>query len=203
MNLKVLKAAEKKFLKEYPGGFNDEKMEKIRKKHKVDSVVSFAQEQFEKKNFAYPNRIVEDLAKLMTKASVVAVFEKMAFKNMLKAMTNKDKEELSYAVSELLHGMQKEGFELLVAFLKRKKMAKWTIITTILSYYSPKKEVFVKPTTTKLIIQKLDLDLEYKPTPTWEFYKKYRTYINKMKKEVDKSLSPNSPAFSGFLMMSL
>ena len=60
----------------------------------------------------------------------------------------------------------------------------------------------MKPTTTKGIISHFEIEgLEYNPTPTYAFYKKYRSLINKMKKEVDVSLSPSNAAFCGFLMM--
>jgi hypothetical protein len=54
-----------------------------------------------------------------------------------------------------------------------------------------------------LILKELEIDLIYHPTPTWSFYKDYRKTINDSKKGVSPSLSPNNPAYCGFLMMSL
>ena len=76
-------------------------------------------------------------------------------------------------------------------------------MTVIQAYYRPDKEVFIKPTTTKLVIEGLGLGLNYDPTPSWDFYQAYREQITAMKKQVNSSLSPNNPAFCGFLMMSL
>jgi len=46
-------------------------------------------------------------------------------------------------------------------------------------------------------------DPVYSPTPSWDFYRKYRKLMNDAKKEVDRSLSPSNAAFSGFLMMTV
>jgi hypothetical protein len=73
-----------------------------------------------------------------------------------------------------------------------------------LFYFNPQKEVFIKPTVTKEIISFFEIkDLVYKPTPTWEFYKKYRDIIYSMKSTVNESISSNNAAFTGFIMMSL
>jgi hypothetical protein len=61
----------------------------------------------------------------------------------------------------------------------------------------------VKPTTAKNIVQKLELDLDYKPRPSWEFYDGYRKAILEMKSLVSPSLAPNNAALTGFLMMTL
>ncbi|MFT5692431.1 MAG: hypothetical protein ACI92E_001765, partial [Oceanicoccus sp.] len=96
------------------------------------------------------------------------------------------------------------GFEAMVDLLKTAKLAKWSLVTIIPAYYAPNKEVFVKPTTAKNILNYFEItDPVYKPAPTWDFYKKYRTLINEAKTKVDKSLSPSNAAFSGFLMMTV
>ena len=84
------------------------------------------------------------------------------------------------------------------------KMAKWSLISICPVYYSPQDEVFVKPTTAKKAIAHFELqNLHYRPQPSWEFYTTFRATINEMKTKVDSSLSPNSAAFTGFLMMSM
>ena len=108
------------------------------------------------------------------------------------------------ALIEFLHGEQYAGFEALVELLLTEKIAKWSLLTIIPTYYAPTKEVFVKPTTAKGVIRYFEVEnLAYKPAATWRFYKGYRSLINKTKKKVDKKLSPSNAAFSGFLMMSM
>lgn len=113
-----------------------------------------------------------------------------------------DKRLLVEAVKELMHGDEEKGFNQLTTLLKPYKLAKWTLVSVFLAYYRPTYDVFLKPTTVKGVINTFELEgLKYSPTPTYEFYVKYRDAINEMKTKVDGSLSPNNPAFSGFLMM--
>ncbi len=91
----------------------------------------------------------------------------------------------------------------MVSELAKHKLAKWTLATVVQSYYRPDKDVYIKPNTTKLIIEKLELDLTYKPAPTWEFYSKFRKYVISMRAETSDVAAPNNSAFCGFLMMSL
>jgi hypothetical protein len=92
----------------------------------------------------------------------------------------------------------------MVDILKTGKLAKWSLVSIIPAYYKPTREVFVKPTTAKGILKFFDIkDPVYHPTPSWDFYRKYRQLINDGKKEVSKSLSPSNAAFSGFLMMTV
>ncbi len=203
MNLDVLHKAEESFFAQYPGGFNNPEMIAIGKKHKMEQMKKLATESFAKSNFTDPMTIVENTIKLVSRSSMVSVFEKPRFRDYVKSLRREEKEALAHALHELLHGTQEDGFALLQGILAREKLAKWTLMTVVPAYYRPQREVFIKPTTAKLVIDKLGLDLVYKPTPSWAFYKGYRKAINEMKTKVDKSLSPSNPAFSGFLMMSL
>lgn len=203
MDLNALKKAEQKFLKKYPGGFANPEMLAIGKKHKMEKLEVFAKDSFAKTKFSNPNLIVDQIAKLASQSTLISVFEKPKFRDMIKGILPEEKASLSQVVYELLHGQKKLGFESWVDELKKHKLAKWPLATFIQAYYSPRKEVFVKPTTAKLIIESLKLDLVYKPSPTWDFYSKFRKIIQEAKNYVDQSLSPNNPAFCGFLMMSL
>jgi hypothetical protein len=88
--------------------------------------------------------------------------------------------------------------------LTHHRLAKWSLISAIPFYFSPKKEAFVKPTTAKGIISHLEIeDLHYKPTPSWQFYQGYRKVLDEVKREVHPSLSTNYATLSGFLMVSM
>ncbi len=203
MNRAALKQAEKAFLKEYPGGFNHPDMVAIGKKHKMDKHGAFAKEHFAKKRFDDPATVVADMATLVSRSSLVSMFEKPKFKAMVAQLRTKEKDSLAASLYDLLHGKQKAGFEALVDELDRRSLAKWTLVTVVPAYLRPTKEVFVKPSTAKLIVDALDLDMTYQATPTWAFYRDFRKAINAMKSEVSQDLSPNNPAFCGFLMTSL
>jgi len=43
----------------------------------------------------------------------------------------------------------------------------------------------------------------YKPKPSFEFYESYTQALDKMKANVDKSLSEDNAAFTGFLRISI
>jgi hypothetical protein len=203
VNLQKLKQAEQEFLMKYPGGFNHPSFEAIAKKHKVDQMTAFTHESFSKAKFNKPNEIVENMVKVVSRSSMVSLFEKPKFRDMVKDANQDERQALCDGLKRLLHGSQKKGFESILEVLRRYKLAKWSLISIIPAYYKPQDEVFVKPTTAKGVIEHFELEgLVYKPQPSWEFYSAYREQILNMREKVDSCLSPNTPAFSGFLMMS-
>lgn len=163
-----------------------------------------AQESFKSEKFEDPDAIVDSMCKIVSQSSLVSLFEKPKFKDIVKAMNNDEKEHLSYGLKEFLHGDQELGFKLMSGLLKEYKLAKWPLLTVCPVYFRPGVEVFIKPTTTKGVIDYFELEgLKYSPNPTFEFYRAYREQINRMKKEVDPSLQFDNAAFCGFLMMSI
>jgi hypothetical protein len=204
MNIAKLKEAEEKFLMQYPGGFSNPRMLEIAKKHKLEKMKKLVQDSFEIEQFEDPNKIVDSMSKVVSQSSMVSIFEKPKFRDLVKAMSDNEKELLSLGLKEFLHGDQKFGFEMMFGVLNEYKLAKWTLITACLVYYRPDFEVFIKPTTVKGVIEYFELEgLKYCPTPSYQFYKSYREQINRMKKEVSALLQNDNGAFCGFLMMSL
>jgi len=204
MNKIKLKDAEARFLAEYPEGFSDPRMLEIAKKHKVEQMNKLAQESFAIQEFKNPSKIVESMAKVVSRSSLVSVFEKPKFRDLTKALNSDEKERLSQGLKEFLHGNQGFGFDLMCDLLNEYKLAKWTLLTVCPIYYRPDTEVYVKPNTTKWIITHFELDgVKYNPKPTYEFYRAYRDQINRMKAETAASLQVSNAAFTGFLMMSM
>ncbi|MEZ5357245.1 MAG: hypothetical protein R3F48_00350 [Candidatus Zixiibacteriota bacterium] len=203
MNIKRLRQAEKEFLNRYPGGFEHPEMLELAKKHKKDKLTNLARDYFAKKNFSDPHEIVASMVKLVAQSTMVSLFEKPKFRDMATSLTPREKEIFSRALKDLLYGKEQKGFEALLSELANRKMAKWTLMTVFKYYFRPEVEVFVKPSTAKLVISSLELDLVYKPRPSWEFYAAYRDIINDIKSKVDITLSPSNAAFCGFLMMAL
>jgi hypothetical protein len=204
MNLKKLKQAEAAFFDRYPGGFENPEMIEIRKKHKLDKMIELSQSSFAKRNFKLPELIVENMIKVVTRSSLISVFEKPKFRDFVRLLPPNHKKILAQGLGELLHGKEQLGFETVLEVLQPGKLAKWSLMTICQAYYRPQIEVFIKPTTVKGIIEYFEIqNLQYKPTPTWAFYDEYRALINEMKTQVDASLSPYNVAFSGFLMRSM
>ena len=204
MNIGKLRYLEHRFLTIYPEGFNTEEMVKIRKKHGLDKQTKYIHEVCSKENFKYGISIFDDVMKIVSRSSLVSVFEKMRFRDLMKELDLEEKRQLLDAVYENLHGNERYGFETMVNVLERYKLAKWPIITIFQTYYHPKKSVFMKPTVVKKIIKFLELEgVVYTVRPNYDLYIEFKKQINQMKKLVDKSLSPNNPAFTGFLMITI
>lgn len=203
MNTQKLKIAEARFMQRYPGGFNHPDMQAIGKKHRVDKMVALAQEEFAKSRFKNPETVAEAMVKIVSRSSLVSMFEKPRFRDSVRIMSNSEKELLTTGLEEFLHGKRQAGFELMTEALAQWKLAKWSLLTVIPNYYRPTDEVFVKPTTAKGVIEYFELKgMEYSPRPSWDFYQSFRDAILKMKTSVDPSLAPSNAAFLGFLMMS-
>jgi len=204
MNREKLREAEASFLQLYPLGFSDPAMQAIRKKHNVNKLVEFAQQNLTRANCNRSNFIAETLLKIVSRSSMVSRFEKPRFRDFLGALPSPEKKALAYAVEQRLFGRKQKGFEEILGMLIDHKIARWSVISAVPFYFSPRREVFVKPTTTKGILAALEVEhLHYHPTPSWEFYKGYQRLLADIKKQVSPSLSPTNAALSGFLMMSL
>jgi len=195
--------AEEIFLMHYPG-FQNPEILATAKKHKVGKLIDLTRESLSQDSFKDPIVATEGVQKIIARSSMVSVFEKAKFRDMVKEMSNEEKKELSEGMYELLHGNQEQGFNRLVAFLQNYKMAKWTILTACLFYSNPSVEVFIKPTTTKGVIKYFELEgVEYRPLPYYEFYMEYRKQINEMKEETHELLRVDNAGFCGFLMMAM
>ena len=204
MNIAKLKAAEGRFIERYPGGFSNPQMLEIAKKHKVEKMKKMAQDSFAVSQFESAGRIVDSMIKIVSQSTLVSVFEKPKFRDLVRVMSDNEKEHLSRGLKEFLHGDQSLGFGLMAGLLEEYKIAKWPLLTVYPIFYRPSEEVFVKPTTAKGIIEHFELTgLKYNARPTFEFYRAYREQIMLMKQEVDDSLRVDNAAFCGFLMMSL
>ena len=204
MNLDKLKEVESAFLMRYPLGFDDPGLVPIRKKHNVDKLISLAQTNLTQLNCHQPQFVAKTLVDIVSRSSMVSRFEKPAFRDFINSLDSYEKETLAFAVEQRLYGNRPKGFDLIVGLLTPYKLAKWPILSAMPFYFSPQREAFVKPTTAKNIIEFLEVkDLVYSPTPSWAFYTGYRKLVVEIKKQVHSSLSPNSAALTGFLMISI
>jgi len=202
MNLEKLRFAQEKFFMHYPGGFQNPDLLELAKKYKARKMTDFTNDFLSPDAFEKPLAAVETIQKIVAASSMVSVFEKLKFRDTVNDMKDDEKKQLSAGMKELLYGDQEKGFNRMVDFLQKYKLAKWTIITVCLLYSNPSVEVFVKPTTAKGVIKFFELEgIEYKPQPSYEFYKEYRRQINIMKKDMDESLRLNNAGFCVFLIM--
>ncbi|WP_345986562.1 hypothetical protein WCX49_05410 [Sulfurimonas sp. HSL-1656] len=204
MNLDKLRTAEAEFFALYPKGFADEALLPIVRRHHTAALGETVRELFAEGAFGHSEVICENFAKIVSKSSLISLFEKPKVRDMVKQMSPEQKDMLSIALYELLHGSRKEGFEGMVEVLAFYKLAKWPIVTLIPYYYARDRAFFIKPTTTKNIISFFEIEgVEYKPRPSYDFYRGYTKMLKQMKAEVDPSLGRDNGAFTGFLMMAM
>ena len=204
MNIEKLQIIEEHFFEMYPKGFEDEGLAQIVKRHNVAKLTEFAQEVFAKEKFANPHQIVEDMTKVVSRSSLISLFEKPKFRDAVKAMSVERKELLSIGLEEMLHGSFKNGFNIMLDILTEEKLAKWSLISVIPYYFAPKKHIFIKPTTTKNVLKYFNIDeILYKPRPSYTFYRDYKKLLAGFKKEVNKKLVNDNAKFTGFLMMGM
>jgi len=202
MNIRKLREAEALFLLQYPGGFGSEELRQVVRRHNVGRLIEFAQTALAPERFARRAQVLDDIVKIVSRSSMVSLFEKPRFRAFVEGLSRDDRARMAQAFERLLHGDQERGFTDLVDLLAEAGLAKWSLVTVCPFYYRPEREVFVKPTTTKNVIRQYELEgLVYKPRPTWSFYAGYRDAIARMKAAVDPALAPNNAAFTGFLMM--
>ncbi|MCB1645371.1 MAG: hypothetical protein KDI36_07955 [Pseudomonadales bacterium] len=204
MNLEKLRQAEADFLSQYPGGFSHPDIQAIGKKHNVTRMTEQTQTLLSKDAFKQTGPVLDSLIKIVSRSSMVSLFEKPKFRDYINGLDRDEREALAMGFQLMLHGKQEKGFDMVLDILARGKIAKWSLMTITPLYMRPAQEVFVKPTTAKNVIRYLELEnLEYKPRPSWAFYEEFRRQILDMKQRVDPSLSPSNAAFTGFLMMTI
>lgn len=204
MNLEKLKIIEEQFFETYPKGFEDEALVTLMKRHNVAKLTLFTQEVFTKEKFVNPQQIVEDMTKVVSRSTLISLFEKPRFRDAVNAMSSERKDMLSIGLYEMLHGSFKKGFNIMLDIFIEEKQAKWSLISVIPYYFAPKKHFFIKPTTTKNILKYFEVeDIVYKPRPSYAFYRDYTKLLKTFKKEVDKKLGDNNAKFTGFLMMGM
>ncbi len=181
------------FLNRFPDGLDDVEFVGLGKKHKPDNVIKAVNTELSKENLQKlinkkdSKTICEISLKLLRRASVLSVFEKVAFSNFLSH--EEIQKDFSNYLYDFMYNFNKENFEKFTLLLARYRMekntncAKWTIVTFFIAYLDQEKFVFVKPTTTKAIAKALDVDIEYSSYPTFETYEKVYNMIYDFRKE--------------------
>ncbi|MGA1676567.1 MAG: hypothetical protein ACO377_09075 [Pseudomonadales bacterium] len=196
--------AEFLFLREYPDAFASPVLADIGKRHPIDRLAVQAQEQLALPRFRRPGLVLDAVVKLVTRSSMVSLFEKPRFRDLVNGLPRDDRARLAEGFRQRLHGDAAQGFDLIADVLSEHRLAKWSLVSVVPFYMAPTRELFIKPTTTKGILQLLaPAGLTYRSQPTWAFYLGYREFIDRCKDKVDPRLSVNNAAFTGFLMMML
>ena len=204
MNLEKLEEAEANFFAFYPKGFEDEGLLPIIKRHNTEKIGKSVEELFAPERFQNGDEIGESFAKIVSKSTLISLFEKPRVRDMIKNMSMDQRDMFAIALKELIHGKKERGFEMIVEVLAMYGLAKWSIVTLIPYYYDREKNFFIKPTTTKDIIKFFEIGgIIYKPRPTYEFYERYTRVLSEMRSHVSPLIGNDNAGFTGFLMMAM
>jgi len=204
MNLQKLKEAEANFFAFYPKGFEDEGLLPIIKRHNTEGIGKSVRELFAPERFRNADEICESFAKIVSKSTLISLFEKPKVRDMVKNMSMDQRDMLSIALYEILHGKREKGFEMIVEVLALYGLARWSIVTLIPYYYDRENNFFIKPNTTKDIIKFFEIGgIIYKPRPTYEFYSRYTQILSQMREHVSPLIGADNAGFTGFLMMTM
>lgn len=84
MNLNKLKEAEANFFTFYPKGFEDEGLLPIIKRHNTEGIGKSVRELFAPERFRNPDEICGSFAKIVSKSTLVSLFEKPKVRDMVK-----------------------------------------------------------------------------------------------------------------------
>ena len=95
MNLKKLREAESLFLLQYPDGFADEGLKDISKRHNVGKLSEFASEALKKSAFNNQGRVLDDIVRIVSRSSMVSMFEKPKFRDYVNGLSRNDREFLA------------------------------------------------------------------------------------------------------------
>ncbi len=188
MDLQII---DMKFLELFPLGLEDENWKDLGKKHNPTKVMTLINEDLSQSilkellNRKDYNKICEISLKIIKKASVVSVFEKVAMQNFFNYSDTKV--EFSHALYNFLYNFNENSFSAFVDVLakhkedKKANVAKWPIVSVFKAYQNPDKYVFVKPNTIKATAKFLEFDIAYKSYPTFKTFKNIEKMITSYK----------------------
>jgi hypothetical protein len=180
----------------------DEALQPTVKKHKTAKIGDEVRERFGESSFGQSEVVCANFAKIVSKSTMVSLFEKPKVRDAVKAFNMEQFDTLSIALYEVLHGGKQEGFESMVEVLAPLKLAKWSLVTLIPYYYDREHNYFIKPTTTKEIIKFFEMDdVQFKPRPSYAFYEAYTKHLDAIRTHLDFDYGNDNAAFTGMLMM--
>ena len=129
MNLKKLQQAERAFFTRYPGGFEDEELKHIGKRHNVGKLTEFAHQHLTEKAFKQQATVLDSITKIASRSSMLSMFEKPRFRDYVNGLSRSDRTVLADGFNQLLHGNQQRGFETVGDILLDGQLAKWSLMT--------------------------------------------------------------------------
>jgi hypothetical protein len=175
-------ACRKKFLRYFPGGFEDKTYLDWERDYKWEAHERWEQAlgRAEFRRLLRAGEFAEVAARAVrveqkTRHSMIFSFEKMALRDAVK--TEEGARAFAEGLYELLHGGGKlerrfDAWVETVAALPRRqtRVLTWPMVTVWGFLAQPLTHIFLKPTVTRAAAAKYGFDFEYRSSPNWETY---------------------------------
>ncbi|MDH6603602.1 hypothetical protein OKW23_000742 [Bacilli bacterium PM5-9] len=181
------------FLLKYPNGLNDQAFIDLSKKHKSSyKILEIVKNEIDLESFVledtyHINKNISLIIKIVTRSSMISVFEKVAFKHYLE-----DSKIHSIFLNALYHMLKDFNEDTMNEFVYvlnmrkveiNRKVATWPLITFFLIYFDEYNEVFIKPTTIKRLAKLLECDIKYESMPNYMTYQNVKKMVLEYKKQ--------------------
>lgn len=188
------RAARRKFLTFFPGGFNDETYVDTERSYKWQAHLRW-QEQLSETSF---RRLVEgrqfaEIAKRATsiesRTNLLFSFEKMALRDAVR--TPVGAQSFATALFDLLHGADplEVRFESWIAAVEKlprrqTRVLTWPLVTVFGFIAQPKIHFFFKPTVTREAARRYGLELNYASKPSWPAYRDLLAFVRRVRADI-------------------
>jgi len=192
--LEPFERARRKFLRRFPGGFNDETYLAWERTYKWEAheewVAAFNRGNLRAQLSAGAHReIAAKAVKIESGRSLLFSFEKMALRDAVRS--DAGAKRFADGLFELLCGQEalEHRFESWVAAIerlprKKTRVLTWPLVTVFGFIAQPDTHIFLKPNTTNEAARQLGLNFEYKSRPNWATYKSYLEMAEVTRKKI-------------------
>ena len=171
----------RRFLRFFPGGFDDERYLAWERNYKVEAHERWA-ETLSARTFGRllaakrHSEIAADALRIESRTNLLFSFEKMALRDALR--TPGGAEAFSRGLYEYVHGTAPlearfDAWTRCVASLPRRRtrVLTWPLVTVFGFIADPKTHIFLKPNVTRIAAREYHVEFRYRSAPNWDTYR--------------------------------
>ncbi|HUS18819.1 MAG TPA: hypothetical protein VMZ25_04170 [Terriglobales bacterium] len=184
----------RKFLRFFPGGFQDETYSDWERDYKWKAHEQWAESlspsEFRallKKNDY--GEIAARAVRIESRTNLLFSFEKMALRDAVRSLGGA--RQFATGLNELLHGSKPmprrfSAWCEVVANLPRKqtRVLTWPLVTVFGFIAQPETHIFLKPNVTRIAAREYGHHFPYKSRPTWETYAEYLAFAEAVRRDL-------------------
>lgn len=188
------RAARRKFLRAFPGGFRDETYVDWERAYKWQAHLRW-QEQLSEVSFRQllEGRQFAEIAKRATgiesRTNLLFSFEKMALRDAVR--TPVGAQNFATALFDLLYGADplEVRFDSWIAAVEKlprrqTRVLTWPLVTVFGFIAQPKVHFFFKPTVTREAARRYGLELNYASKPSWPAYRDLLAFVRRVRADI-------------------